>query len=251
MRCAVHNLDPWPARSIDIGKARFFADFRDDVIQRFVGEAHDTTYIKGHVLFLQDDPAEFFYFVKSGWVKLFRETLDGNEVVIDVLPAGQVFGDSALFKNGCYPFAAEIIESATLAAIPLNSLQEELTRDPSLAMALLKHQADQNSEKDMEIEHRMLQNAPRRIGCFLLRLIKDTSREPVTLNLPYDKTLIAARLGMQPETFSRALTKIQEDTSIRVKGPTVEIPSIEELTQYTCSACTGTYPCQNGSCHQA
>jgi CRP-like cAMP-binding protein len=90
-----------------------------------------------------------------------------------------------------------------------------------------------------------VQSAPQRIGCFLLRLCKAQEEGEVTLHLPYDKTLIAARLGMKPETFSRALTRLRQESDIEVKGATVSIPDIQRLVGYTCNACSNAYPCKD------
>lgn len=100
-------------------------------------------------------------------------------------------------------------------------------------------------QQDRELEHRTIQNAPQRIGCFLLRLTNQEEEGSVKIHLPYDKTLVASRLGMQPETFSRALNKLKDKTGIRVKGATVELDNLEQLTSYSCSACSSEFPCKD------
>lgn len=202
---------------------------------------HD--YPKGHVVFLQDDIAEWFYVVLSGWVKLFRQTLDGEEVIVDVLPSGKVFGETDLFDQKAYSCGAEIVHPSKIAAFPIALLRNEIATNPAFSMKMLKHVVQGQREKDKEIEHRTIQNAPQRIGCFLLRLIPEKARGPIVLNLPYDKTLIASRLGMQSETFSRALARLKEDLGMKVTGSTIEIRSMDALISYTCAACSNAYPC--------
>lgn len=243
MRCSTVPLES-ESSVIPFDKAFFFKSFKQEILARFSENAHPITAAKGHIVFLQDDKAEYFYYIESGWVKIFRETMDGNEVIMDVLPAGHVFAENTLFHGHTHNFSAEMVDDGKLISFPLRLLEQEISRDPALAVAMLHHQAKQQQDKEKEIEHRVLQNAPQRIGCFLLKLIKKDSKGPVTLHLPYDKTLIAARLGMQPETFSRALSRLQTDTGIRVKGPVVEIDNLASLTTYTCPACTGSYPCR-------
>lgn len=78
-----------------------------------------------------------------------------------------------------------------------------------------------------------------------MRLADSDSKGPVTIHLPYDKTLLAARLGMQPETFSRALAKLKEQTGIRVKGAVVELDNLEQLINYSCQVCSSEFPCKD------
>jgi CRP-like cAMP-binding protein len=200
-------------------------------------------YTKGQVLFTQDDPAEYFYMIENGWVKLFRETLDGDEVILDVLPRGFIFGETSMFEGQTYPFGAEIVEAGRLTAYPVALLNEYIQSHSGLAIAMLQHISNKNTLKDRELEHRTIMNAPQRIGCFLLRLCKVKQPAPIILHLPYDKTLIASRLGMQPETFSRALARLQEETGVKVRGATVEINNLGALITYTCTACSNVFPC--------
>ena len=87
-------------------------------------------------------------------------------------------------------------------------------------------------KQEHELEHRDVQNAPQRIGCFLLRLCRHHDDVSAILHLPYDKSLIATRLGMKAETFSRALSRLRQDTDIQVSGSTVRIDSIKKLSEY-------------------
>jgi CRP/FNR family transcriptional regulator, dissimilatory nitrate respiration regulator len=47
-----------------------------------------------------------------------------------------------------------------------------------------------------------------------------SSREDVQLTLPIDKSLIARRLGMKPETFSRAPGALKSEVGLQVEGTT-------------------------------
>lgn len=245
MSCLNTSPKPCTESRYPLDTVDLFTAMPSAQLQTLHEQGRISTYTKGQVLFMQDDPAEWFYMVESGWVKLFRETLDGNEVILDVLPQGYLFGETAMFEKGVYAFGAEIVENATLTAYPVALLREYVEGRPELAMAMLQHITGKNTLKDREIEHRTVMKAPQRIGCFLLRLCKVKQPAPIILHLPYDKTLIASRLGMQPETFSRALSRLQEDTDIKVRGATVEITNLGSLITYTCSACSNVFPCDD------
>lgn len=220
----------------------------DGLLEGFVSERHN----KGHLLFTYSENAQRYYIIKSGWVKLYRETLDGAQAIIDILPQRHVFGETAIFEDSTYPYSAEVIEPAEILSLSLKKLKNLIESNPKFALAMLTSMARYRRYQDQEIEHRSLQNAPQRIGCFMLRLTPahtdPGSKGPITIHLPYDKTMIAARLGMQPETFSRALAKLRDATGIEVKGSTIEIGNIGSLIAYTCSACTNEFPCQDMDC---
>jgi CRP-like cAMP-binding protein len=222
-----------------------FNGCHDDFIGQMAAQGRIISVNKGQVLFVSHDEAAYFYIVVSGWVKLFRETLDGAQAVVDILPAGHMFGETSLFENGAYPYSAEATESMKLLAVPMGLLQKEIENNPRMALAMLSAMARYRKHQDREIEHRTLQNAPQRIGCFLLRLADQNHEGAVKIHLPYDKTLLASRLGMQPETFSRALAKLKEKTGIKVNGATIEMDSLDQLVKYSCAACSSEFPCND------
>lgn len=207
--------------------------------------SHTQNHEKGRVLFIHEDKADRFYFIKSGWVKLFRETLEGTQAVVDILPANHIFGETAIFEDDIYPYSAEVVEPTEIISFPLADLKAEIERNNKLALGMLSSMARYRRQQDKEIEHRSLQNASQRIGCFILRLADQGAKGAVAIHLPYDKTLVASRLGMQPETFSRALAKLRDQTGIRVKGSTIEMDSLDQLTGYSCSACSSEFPCKD------
>jgi CRP-like cAMP-binding protein len=200
---------------------------------------------KGEIIFLQEDEAKFFYFVRAGWVKLFRETLDGEEAIIDVITSGHIFGNHSIFEDFKYSYSAEVVEDAVLYQFPIKLLQDAILKDQILAFNMMKLISARQKKHRREIEHLSIQNTAQRIGCFLLRLCKNKTQQNLVLHLPYDKSLIASRLGMKAETFSRALSKLREEVGISVQGSTITISSVGRLAEYTCSACSDSYPCED------
>lgn len=222
-----------------------FKNARPELLTTLSQRAHIQKAPKGKILFVNRDKADHFFLILKGWVKLYRETLDGTQAVVDILPAGHIFGETSLFENGLYSYSAEAVEPLEYSAFSLSTLRAEIEQNPSFALQMLSSMAHYRKQQDQELEHLTLQNAPQRIGCFLLRLTDQTQKGAITIHLPYDKTLVASRLGMQPETFSRALSKLKDATGIKIKGATVELDSLEQLSHFSCSACSSEFPCKD------
>jgi CRP-like cAMP-binding protein len=227
----------------------FFKEGSEEFFSQLIKQHRILALEKGNLLFVSDEPATQFYIILEGWVKLFRETLDGTQAVIDILTSKHIFGETSIFQNNTYPYSAETTEPSTIIALPIYILKDELQRNPKFALTMLNTMANYRKDQDMELEHLTLQTAPQRIGCFILRLANPNIQQTnIIIHLPYDKTLIASRLGMQPETFSRALSKLKEATGIKIKGATVEMDSLEPLMKYACSACSSEFPCKDLNC---
>lgn len=222
-----------------------FSKLSDETIEEFLKSSQTIEYKKGHMLYLEEEKAEYFYIIKYGWVKLFHTTLDGLEAVVDILTTGHIFGKDAIFEDDTYQCTAQIVEDAKLLVIPISLLKEQIQKNGQMAISMLSAMSRKTKKREMDAEHLSIQNAPQRIGCFLLRLCPLGKEHDVTLHLPYDKVLIASRLGMKPETFSRALNTLKESTNIKINGARVDIDNINKLTGYCCGACSSHYPCED------
>ena len=207
--------------------------------------SHELSLQKNQTLMVQNDPADWFYFIISGWVKLYRETKSGDEAVIELLGAGEFVGENAFFEGGVYSNDAAAIEQAELIRFPSVLLKEALATCHATAVAMLNIYAKRNERQTRELESLKLQGTPQRIGCFLLRECKGQLTGTHSIELPYGKALVAAQLGMKGETFSRALAKLQKATNVEAQGSKIRVPDVAQLAAYTCAGCSNEYPCKD------
>lgn len=228
-----------------ISELPLFKGASDETIKSLAAASQYLTLDKNEALFMQEDPAEWFFIMLSGWVKLFRETMDGSEAVIDMATRGEMVGETAIFEDGLHSYCAAAAEKIEVLRLPCGLLKKAVNDEQAVALALLASMSRHRRRQSREIESLTLQNASQRIGCFLLRHCQQVDTNAIDLKLPYDKSLIAARLGMKSETFSRALNKLRQETNIEVKGSTVVIPSVNVISAYSCSACSNEFPCSD------
>ncbi|MGE0754251.1 MAG: Crp/Fnr family transcriptional regulator [Alphaproteobacteria bacterium] len=224
-----------------------FKGLSHNMLAYFLEHAREEDVPKGRILFMQGDEAKYFYLVLSGWVKLFRDTLDGNEAVMDVLTQSHTFGESAIFDGGRYSWSAQTVEDCNLIMWPSHILKQQAEQNNQIALNMLRCMSLYREQRDQEMEHLKIQSAPQRIGCFLLRLCasKWQCQTDIEVLLPYDKSLIALRLGMKSETFSRALNTLKRETGIEIRGSTVTVRSLNDLSRYCCGACSDEFPCKD------
>lgn len=178
-------------------------------------------------LFHQGDAATFFYIVLDGWVKLFRDTADGEQTVIGTFTRGQVFALTAAVRIGSYPASAEAVEHSRLLAIPATSFVHAARDNAALAMNVNATMGDLLQSFVAQIERLRTRSATERVAEFLAGQCSG-EKKSVSVHLPHDKALIAARLGMEPETFSRCLAKLRAH-GVESKGDIVRIADVDAL----------------------
>ena len=215
----------------------FFSGLTEKDIQEVLALSEFKDCHKGDTIFLQDDPANHFYIILEGWVKLFRGTSNGDEVVMGVFTSKETFGDAAMFDGAVYPYSAEAAGETKLIVMPAAKLRKKAAENPQIAFRMMQSLSKNMSRLQLENEHMALMTAPQRIGCLFLQLAPDVDAQSCNLQLPYDKSLAATRLGMKPETFSRALAQLKE-VGVSVKGNTVAISDLSALVDFTCNSCS-------------
>lgn len=214
-----------------------FGTMQQDVVQSIVGNRAVRSYDKGAVLFQQGEAAASFFVVLDGWVKLFRMTPDGSEAVVGVFRRGETFAEAAIFLGGRYPVSAEVVTNARLLRVDGEVLRNRICEQPDLAMSMLASASYHLKSLVEQIEQIKLLSAPQRIADFLVRLcpVRDGS---CTIELPYEKALIASRLGMKPESLSRALAKLRP-LGVSVDREQVSIVDVQLLTNFVESSDRG------------
>ena len=207
-----------------------FGAMPQDIAQSLVGNQAVRVYEKGTLLFQQGDTATSFFVVLDGWVKLFRTTPDGSEAVVGVFCRGESFAEAAIFLGGRYPVSAEIATTARLVRIDGDLLRRRIHEQPDLAFSMLASASYHLKFLVEQIEQIKVLSAPQRIADFLIKLCP--AREgSCAIELPYEKALIAGRLGMKPESLSRALAKLRP-LGVSVEREHVSIVDVDLLVRF-------------------
>lgn len=225
-----------------LSNAAFFSALSKEEISSFAEHVTLKHYDDKQQLFLQGDEPRNFYVVSRGWVKVFRETLNGKESVINVLTSYETLGDEVISKQSFYPYSAEAVGDLALLVLPIHFIRGRLEQDGRLALKMLGALATHMSLLETQLEQLMVMTAPKRIGCFLLKLTRGQERGTATVTLPYDKSLIAAKLGMQAETFSRSFNNLKK-AGVHIKESKVMINDVCLLRDYVCPTCSNPIEC--------
>lgn len=201
-----------------------------DVTVSLVGSAGPRSYEKGTLLFQQGDPASAFYVILDGWVKLARITPEGSEAVVGVFSRGETFAEAAMFLGGKYPVNAEVVAPSRLLKIDGEALRRKIRENPDLALSMLASASHQLKSLVEQIEQIKLLSAPQRIADFLIQQCR-TRQGSCVVELPYEKALIASRLGMKPESFSRAIGRLR-NLGVSVDHEYVSIADVSALIAF-------------------
>lgn len=209
--------------------APILAGLPPDLRGRLLAAAQTRRADTGETIFIQGEPASSVYLVIDGWVKLYRMAPSGTEAVVSILTKGRSFGEAVALRETPYPVSAEAITDATLLRIDAAQLRQQMRDDPQLAIAMLAATYVHLQQLVAQVEQLKARSGVQRVAEFLANLAtcKEGSCQVV---LPYNKALIAGRLGMKPESLSRAFARLREH-GVRMEASTAYIDDLRGLRE--------------------
>lgn len=129
-------------------------------------------FYKKSILILNDSQVQnTFLYVVKGWIKLSKESFDGDEIIIDILTDGHYCGEQFFFQadtNETYSIQA--ISDVEVLTLPLQLLRQLIKSDHQLTLNFLEAVLQKEQRLNMEVENLSTKTALQKIGCFLLRL---------------------------------------------------------------------------------
>ena len=222
---------PPTASDLDIvRRINVFRGLNPLMVERLIGPAAVLNLGEGQIVFRQGDPATAFFIVVEGWVKLYRVTVSGDEAVIHVFAKGDSFAEAVAFTGHPYPATAETVSDARIVRIPADHVVKCIRGMPDIALAMIASTSQHLHHLVQQVEQLKAQTGVQRVAEFLGALCS-ADVGTCTIALPYDKALIAGRLGLKPESLSRAFAKLKP-LGVDVRASHVVVNDVARLRRF-------------------
>jgi len=175
-----------------------------------LAEARELTFDEGSYVFYQDDPAERIFVLKSGRVKLYQISDDGQQVLMRMMTPGMMFAAISLVEGAVYPVSAEAAEPVKVMYWSQETMLRLIEQFPALAINAVKILA--GHVRDFQNRYRELatERVERRLARTVLRLASQTGRkteEGVLIDIPLTRQDLAEMTGTTLFTVSRILSQ--------------------------------------------
>lgn len=208
----------------------FLSSLPDASVKTILARTTHLHFGHGETIFLQGDAAESIYIVIDGWVKLYRLAANGSEAVVGVFTGGHSFGEALALRHEVYPVAAEAVTDSHVLRLPTSVLTGMIKDDPEIAISILAASFHHLHSLVLQLEQIKALSGAQRVAEFLVELCP-VGKGACTVTLPYDKVLIAGRLGMQPESLSRSFAKLRK-LGVNVRQNHAAISDVELLHSF-------------------
>jgi len=201
--------------------SHLFSALSETQLERVRRHSHITDMVEGESLFFQGDNATSFYLVLSGRIKLYRVSPDGKEKVVEIMETGATFAEALMFMDEPhYPVTATALDSSRVIVINGREFKAMLRESIDSCFLLMGNMSFRLRGLIREIDALSLDTGTVRTIAYLLH---QAPADADNFELKVAKSVIASRLSVKPETFSRILKNLHEREIVSIDGRNVTI----------------------------
>jgi CRP/FNR family transcriptional regulator, dissimilatory nitrate respiration regulator len=209
---------------------RLFRHFTPEQTARIARKAREINLAAGEILFMHGAPADCFFYLVKGQLKLYRVSPDGHEKIVEVLEAGCTFAETRVFlERPHYHVSCAALLDSEIIGIDAKNFVAVLRDSVDTCLMLLGEFSQRLDGLVNEIDRLSLQDAASRVAEYLYRRLP---RDADQFVLKVPKGVLASRLSVRAETLSRILRHLAEGGTLSIDGRgVVTVQDREKLRQ--------------------
>jgi CRP/FNR family cyclic AMP-dependent transcriptional regulator len=210
-------------------KHPYFADLEPEAFDQLCRYAKHTTLKRGATIFSKGDPGNSLVAVISGTVKISISSPDGRNAILNLIGAGEIFGEIALLDG--QPRSADCTANTNceLFIIDRREFIPFVRSQPTLAMKFIELLCQRLRWTSDQVEQVILQNLPGRLASALLRLTEKHKLEPQGRTIAITQQEISEMVGMTRESINKQLRSWAARDWVRLEHGAIVVLKAEPL----------------------
>lgn len=210
----------------EVRKLQLFAGVSEELLDTMLKVSFLQRFPAHVELVREGDPADFLHVVLDGQVEVYSAYRD-RETTVSVIGPGHSFIVAAVLVDRLYLKSARALTTARILMIPSDAVRHVFAVDACFARTLAIELASAYRTVVKELKNQKLRSSLERLANWLLAHDRSTGSTG-HFTLPFDKKVLASRLGMAPEVLSRSFTTLAA-YNVRVNGPVITIADRDAL----------------------
>jgi CRP-like cAMP-binding protein len=206
----------------------------ESTLKKIVNIGTRKVFEKNDVILLEEDAGTALFIILKGKVKITRSSIDGREVILNILSDSDFFGEMAILDGLNRSATVIAIENSELFLIQRNDFLNLLKERPEVSIALLQELTKRLRSANMKIKALSLKDAEGKVASVILQLADDIGKiqhGKVEIDkLPLQQDL-ANMAGTSRETISRTLHSFTKKGLIEIDGNKLKILDYEKFKE--------------------
>ena len=223
------------AASDHLARSSMFGALLPETRERLAAAMHRRHYKRGQVIFHQDDPGAAVYLIESGRVKVVLATADGEDLLLSVLGAGEIFGELALLDGRPRSATVVALEDTVTLVLERTAFLQFLRADPEATLHLFHALADLIRRLTEQVEDLAMLDVPRRLERKLLELA-DAYGQPgpqgIRIDLCLTQSELASMIGTSRVSVNQWLASLEDLAIIACEGQRIIVRRHEAMRSW-------------------
>jgi CRP-like cAMP-binding protein len=216
----------------DLKKIPIFSALNYEELKEIQSYLSKESFKKKEEIFSEGDSSDWFYILVNGKVKITKMSVDGREIIIELISPPDFFGGFAVLKGFPYPANAVAMEDSDVIKISRHNLLRVIDRFPNVMYDMTANLGDRIREFHDTLKNNALERVESRIAALLLKLADKTGEKKdktILINMRLTKQDIAEMVGTTVETTIRIMSKFKKSGFIDDKDGKVLIKDLDAL----------------------
>jgi CRP-like cAMP-binding protein len=240
---AIAPAQPWRETALKLDESLLldlppFSRLTKGQVRDVLDQATPMRFDEGKAVFAEGMPAERFYLLLDGHVRVVRATDDGGQVIAMHIPPGQLFGIASAIGRDTYPATAVAASELLTLGWPTRLWATYIAYD-GFATASYRTVGDRLVEVHESVVALATQAVEQRVAVALLRMTNQSGRrtdEGIEISFPITRAEIAEMTGTTLHTVSRLLSAWERDGIVKSTRRHITVIGMNRLVARSAAA---------------
>ena len=217
-----------------VGSSALLKGVSPDESRKFIERGRERRVQRGALLFHQGEPAEAFFILIEGRLRLTQITPNGDQVILNHFGPGDGVGIIAVLSEIDYPAYGEVIKDCVVLCWDRATARQLMLQFPLLALNGMEMMAGRFARLQKRYQEMATQRVEQRVAITLLRLVRQFGKridDGVLVDMPLSRQDLAEMTGTNLFNVSRILSKWEQDGVVRCGRKKVVLLKAHELVR--------------------
>jgi CRP-like cAMP-binding protein len=211
-----------------------FKGIEENQLVNIFADSRPVSFQTDEILFYQEDPADVFYILVEGRIKLSQLTPEGDQITLHYLSPGEAFGIIAVLREIRFPVTAQAIEASQCIVWSEEMIKKWIINYPQIAINSIRILSSFILNFQDRIRELSTEKVERRIARSLLRLAMQSGKQTdagISLGFKLTREDIANMAGTTLYTVSRTLSKWESEGLVDCQHSAITLKAPQAITE--------------------
>lgn len=190
---------------------------KEELFHYFESAGTKVKYHPQDIIYMQEDDANNLYLITKGRVRVYVMNPNGDEITLEIIGKGRIFGESSFLQNSSRPTTVDAISEVELISCRLDDLYPYLNESKELTISLLQTMSQTCDYLSSLIKKAYTYNRYEKVASFLLEQTTSNNFDKGIINntLTYTHEEIASIVGLSRVTTTKVLNEFAQKKYIQ------------------------------------